>query len=239
MLPVDVADFERLEDSDRRDVGIEVVGPELDHALQQLAVRVDRSGDGRLGELTNHERRILAVKGEGRQVDRDERQEPCLAVGIAHRLGGELPLEVAVVSERAHPRHVLGRRADGHAAQRAASRRSARSSASTASASGPAPLPALRRRAHPTRAAPAATTLPHGTVDPPRCPQVSLLRFSWTTPWLPLLHDQFCTRKNRLPIPELCPALSVTTQAIVCRPFESVVVSSMKNPIAPLPLLVL
>ena len=41
------------------------------------------------------------------------------------------------------------------------------------------------------------------------------------------------TMKNRLPMPSICPALSVTVHEIVCSPLVSVVVSRILNPIAP------
>ena len=43
----------------------------------------------------------------------------------------------------------------------------------------------------------------------------------------------FDTVKNRLPIPSIAPWLSVTVHEIVCSPLVSVVVSIIRNPIAP------
>jgi hypothetical protein len=44
----------------------------------------------------------------------------------------------------------------------------------------------------------------------------------------------FETRKNRLPMPPVLPPLSVAVQTIVWRPFDSAVVSMMRNPTGPL-----
>ena len=89
-----------------------MVGPELDHALEQLPVRVHGAADGRLGDVARDDLRVrLHVELVRREKDRRIQIQPRLAVGIAHRLGVQLPLEIAVVAERVDPADILGRHA--------------------------------------------------------------------------------------------------------------------------------
>jgi hypothetical protein len=98
-------------------IDVEVIGPELDHALEELPFAVDgpeNSPPAKLGERLVLREREEVLHWEAYRLDATQ---AVMCSAVVDRVRGELALEVLVEAERRYVAHVAGTRSVGHATQ--------------------------------------------------------------------------------------------------------------------------